>query len=84
MLRFRESASSALLEAVTRESVRALVAEMVRPAHFFVGPDLALKWEHVASEELVWEIFQGRLLDPATRASAVRSRRGTSFKPLAA
>jgi hypothetical protein len=38
---------------------------MIRPAHFFVGLDLALEWEHVPSEELVWEIFQGRLLDPA-------------------
>jgi hypothetical protein len=38
---------------------------MIRPEHFFVGPDLALEWEHVAAEELVWEVFQGRLLDPA-------------------
>lgn len=42
-----------------------LLAEMIRPEHFFLGPDLGLEWEHVAEQELVWEIFQGRLLDPA-------------------
>jgi hypothetical protein len=42
-----------------------LLAEMFRPAHFFLGPQLELEWEHVAEQELTWEIFQGRLLDPA-------------------
>jgi hypothetical protein len=46
-------------------SVRALAAEMLRPAHFYLGPQLALEWEHVAAAETAWEIFQGRLLDPA-------------------
>jgi hypothetical protein len=45
-------------------SVAALIAEMFRPAHFFLGPDVELEWEHAAEQELVWEIFQGRLLDP--------------------
>jgi hypothetical protein len=65
MPRFRARLSSACSEALTRERVRALIADIFRPAHFFLGPDLALEWEHVASEGLVWEIFQGRLLDPA-------------------
>jgi len=43
----------------------ALIAEMFRPAHFFLGPELELEWEHVAEQELLWELFQGRLLDPA-------------------
>jgi hypothetical protein len=43
----------------------ALLAEVFRPAHFFLGPELALEWEHAAEEELMWEIFQGQLLDPA-------------------
>jgi len=44
-------------------SVAALITEMFRPAHFFLGPEL--EWEHEAEQELVWEIFQGRLLDTA-------------------
>ncbi|HEY7326317.1 MAG TPA: hypothetical protein VH592_01660 [Gemmataceae bacterium] len=46
-------------------SVAALIAEMFRPEHFFLGADLELEWDHVAEQELVWEIFQGRMLDPA-------------------
>jgi hypothetical protein len=42
-----------------------LIAELFRPEHFFVGSELVLGWEHVAEQEMVWEIFQGRLLDPA-------------------
>ncbi len=40
-------------------------AEVMRPAHFYVGPGLTLEWEYVAAEEISWEIFRGRLLDPA-------------------
>ncbi len=65
MPRFRTRSADAPGDPVGLEAVRGLIAEMFRPAHFFLGPDLALEWEHVASEELVWEIFQGRLLDPA-------------------
>lgn len=43
----------------------ALIGEMSRPAHFFLGPELELEWEHASEQEMVWEIFQGRLLDPA-------------------
>ncbi len=69
MPRFRASAPSTSAGAVTAQTVGALIAEMLRPAHFFVGPNLTLEWEHVESEEREWEIFQGRLLDPAhTRA----------------
>jgi hypothetical protein len=65
MPRFRARSSDVAGGPITLDSLRALIAEMFRPAHFFLGVNLELNWEHVASEELVWEIFQGRLLDPA-------------------
>jgi hypothetical protein len=46
-------------------AVRRLAAEAVRPAHFFVASPLRLQWEHAAAEEIFWELFHGRLLDPA-------------------
>ena len=46
------------------ETVRGLVADALRPAHFFAGSPTALEWEHAEREETPWEIFQGRLLDP--------------------
>jgi hypothetical protein len=49
----------------TLSTVRRLAAEILRPGHFFLGPDLDLCWEAGVREELSWEIFQGRLLDPA-------------------
>jgi hypothetical protein len=45
--------------------VRRLAAEAFRPAHFFVTPTLAVEWRHAEAEEAFWEVFQGRLLDPA-------------------
>ncbi len=65
MPRFRAAMPSAFFGAITQASVRALVAEMFRPGHFFLGPELELQWEHVVEQEFVWEIFQGRLLDAA-------------------
>jgi len=38
---------------------------MLRPAHFFLAANLTLEWQHVPTEDQIWEIFQGRLLDPA-------------------
>jgi hypothetical protein len=35
------------------------------PGHFFVGPATTLEWEHRSAEEVSWEVFRGRLLDPA-------------------
>jgi hypothetical protein len=49
-------------------SVRALCADALRPAHFFLSPGLTLEIEQVAAETDRWEVFQGRLLDrPYTR-----------------
>jgi hypothetical protein len=47
------------------ETVRWLCGEVTRPCHFFTGPNLRLEREHRPDEEGVWEVFQGRLLDPA-------------------
>ena len=74
MPRFRPLTSSFYSVSEPREIVRALVAEMFHPAHFYLGPELTLRWEHVAEEELLWQIFQGRLLDP----SHTRQRRSFS------
>jgi hypothetical protein len=50
---------------VTAEAARRLAAEVLRPAHFFLGPGVELAWEHGAAKVGPWEVFQGRLLDPA-------------------
>jgi hypothetical protein len=42
-----------------------LALDVLLPAHFYVGSNLQLEWEHAAPEEISWEIFRGRLLDPA-------------------
>src|SRR5207248_567121 len=47
------------------EGVRGVAAEVFRPAHFFTGPGLLLEWDHAGAEEVSWEVFRGRLLDPA-------------------
>src|SRR5579859_2827416 len=50
----------------------ALLAEVLQPAHFFVGPGEVLDWDHVARQEISWEIFRGQLLGP----TQTRERRG--------
>jgi hypothetical protein len=65
MPRFRASMPPMFRGQPPRTCVRMLIAEMFRPEHLFVGAETALEWEQVAEQELVWEIFQGRLLDPA-------------------
>src|SRR5437588_6228058 len=45
------------------EAVRDVIAEVVRPGHFFAAPPAELAWEHVAAEQIPWELFHGRLLD---------------------
>lgn len=65
MPRFRSRLLSRCSGTGPQENVPVLIAEVSRPAHFYLGPELALRWEHVAEQELSWEIFQGRLLDPS-------------------
>ena len=46
-------------------AIRRLIAEVLSPAHFFASEAIVLDWEQLEQEEQSWEIFQGRLLDPA-------------------
>jgi hypothetical protein len=57
-------------ESAAYDLARQVIAAVLRPAHFFVGPGLVLEWRHDAGAES-WEIFQGRLLD----ARQTRERR---------
>jgi hypothetical protein len=69
MLRYRPPRSGTDDDAqpapLTPDALRALIADAVRPAHFFTGPKTTLQWEHLPTEETPWEVFQGRLLDRA-------------------
>jgi hypothetical protein len=47
------------------ETVQAVIAEALRPGHFFVGAAIALEWAPPANETVRWEIFRGRLVDAA-------------------
>src|SRR5260370_37912466 len=48
-----------------RGEISSLITEVLNPAHFFASPPIALDLVHFEHEEQSWEIFQGRLLDPA-------------------
>jgi len=45
------------------EVIRSVVAEALHPSHFLVGKRLTLDWVGPIDETVVWEVFQGRLLD---------------------
>ena len=52
------------------DQVIAVIEEAIQPAHYFVSNGLALEWPSRQTEDISWEIFHGRLLDPAhTRES---------------
>jgi hypothetical protein len=60
----RSSEDSGLCDTpLSPETVRWLCDDVTRLCHFFTRLTLAL--EYLAGEETVWEVFQGRLLDPA-------------------
>jgi hypothetical protein len=67
MPRFRPRSSSDLLCDIplSPEPVRWLAGEVTRLCHFYTGANLQLEWEYCSREQSAWEIFQGRLLDPA-------------------
>lgn len=48
----------------TTAEIRRVLDMSFAPCHFFLGPRMELKFEH-QSEEISWEIFKGRLLEPA-------------------
>src|SRR5262245_16471140 len=47
------------------EVVERLAVEVLAPRHFYLAPELTLEFVHRPAEELAWEVFRGRLLDPA-------------------
>jgi hypothetical protein len=65
MPRFRTRPAGADTTPLTPDAVRRTAEEVFGPAHFFLAPELAVQWEHAEREEQAWEVFQGRLLDPA-------------------
>lgn len=65
MPRFRLHSPPLCSGIAPRESVQSLIGQMFRDEQFYLGPDLTLRWERAAEQELLWEVFQGRLLDPA-------------------
>ncbi len=71
MRRFRSPDGRALLGATTDLlAVGQLIDDAMQPGHFFAAPDLRLTWIAARAETIAWEIFRGRLLDPAhTRAT---------------
>jgi hypothetical protein len=46
-------------------AIREIIEDVLRPGHFYLGPDVDLEWTHQTKEEVFWEIFKGRLLDSA-------------------
>jgi hypothetical protein len=42
-----------------------VAGRLLAPAHLYATPGLALVWERAVYEEVSWEVFHGRLLDPA-------------------
>jgi hypothetical protein len=50
---------------VSADDVRRTVAEALGASHFFFDRALQLEWDHAVAEEVSWEVFRGRLLDPA-------------------
>lgn len=63
MIRFRPRPSDA--GSSKSPDVRALIGEVLAPGHFFAASTIGLAWEPARPEETSWEIYQGRLLDPA-------------------
>jgi hypothetical protein len=62
--RFRPATPDADARPVTPGGVAELAADVLAPAHFFAAPGLDLAWDHAPAEEVSWEVFHGRLLDP--------------------
>lgn len=65
MPRFRSPDPTLAGVPLTRDSVRALLADVLDMRHFWTGPSLQLEAGHQPAEECSWDVFQGRLLDPA-------------------
>jgi hypothetical protein len=47
------------------DELQTLIAEVLAPDHFFAARPASLNCVYVKNEELPWELFRGRLLEPA-------------------
>src|SRR5262245_45938304 len=47
------------------DALSAIITSAIDPAHFYVGNGLDLVWQPPVEETIPWEVFRGRLLDPA-------------------
>ncbi len=65
MVRFRARTGNTQGQPLTRQAVRQVIDEVLRPGHFFVDPSIHIEWTDWFTEEIPWELFHGRLLDPA-------------------
>ncbi len=65
MPRFRPRRPDAERRPANAEAVVELAGRLLAPAHFYAAPEKGLVWEPARDEEISWEIFHGRLLDPA-------------------
>src|SRR5260370_12502937 len=66
MPRFRARPLDAALVGATPSlaALPALLADVLAPSHFFAAPGREFVWE-CGDEDTAWEVFRGRLLDPA-------------------
>jgi hypothetical protein len=56
------------------ERISAVIDAVLEPGRFYIAPGLELDWTRSQAEDTLWEIFRGRLLDPAqTRTRKVFS-----------
>jgi hypothetical protein len=62
---FFRSSLEQLPRPLTPSTIDELLEEILRPAHFFVACGSRLEWEHLPPAETSWEVFRGRLLEPA-------------------
>src|SRR5262245_56242495 len=67
VMRFRPAGRTteppAALETVAQ--VAQLIGDIFQPSHFLSAENLPLTWSGPETQEISWEIFRGRLLDPA-------------------
>src|SRR5262245_14890338 len=53
------------MSAIDLKSARRVIADAVRPGHFFAAAPLELVWDHDPAETVFWEEFLGQVLDGA-------------------
>jgi hypothetical protein len=65
MPRFRSPPPDLAPRPITPDALATLLTQVCAPPHFYVGPGLMLGWTRTSRDEASWEVFRGRLLDPA-------------------